>query len=141
MATAEATRDLIAAGADAVKVGIGPGSICTTRVVAGIGVPQITAVMDCYAEAKKTGTPIIADGGIKYSGDMTKAIAAGANVCMMGSIFAGCDESPGDFELFQGRKYKVYRGMGSIAAMENGSKDRTSRPAPRNWFRKVWKAV
>ena len=124
VATAEATRDLIAAGADAVKVGIGPGSICTTRIVAGIGVPQITAVMDCYEEAKKTGTPIIADGGIKYSGDMTKAIAAGANVCMMGSIFAGCDESPGDFELFQGRKYKVYRGMGSLAAMENGSKDR-----------------
>ena len=124
VATAEATRDLIAAGADAVKVGIGPGSICTTRVVAGIGVPQITAVMNCYEEAKKTGTPIIADGGIKYSGDMTKAIAAGANVCMMGSMFAGCDESPGEFELFQGRKYKVYRGMGSIAAMENGSKDR-----------------
>ena len=97
VATAEATRDLIAAGADAVKVGIGPGSICTTRVVAGIGVPQVTAVMDCYEEAKKTGTPIIADGGIKYSGDMTKAIAAGANVCMMGSIFAGCDESPGDY--------------------------------------------
>ena len=124
VATAEATRDLIAAGADAVKVCLGPGSICTTRVVAGIGVPQITAVMNCYEEAKKTGTPIIADGGIKYSGDMTKAIAAGANVCMMGSIFAGCDESPGEFELFQGRKYKVYRGMGSIAAMENGSKDR-----------------
>ena len=124
VATAEATRDLIAAGADAVKVGIGPGSICTTRVVAGIGVPQITAIMNCYEEAKKTETPIIADGGIKYSGDMTKAIAAGANVCMMGSIFAGCDESPGEFELFQGRKYKVYRGMGSIAAMENGSKDR-----------------
>ena len=124
VATGEATRALIEAGVDAVKVGIGPGSICTTRVVAGIGVPQITAVMDCYEEAKKTGTPIIADGGIKYSGDMTKAIAAGANVCMMGSIFAGCDESPGDFELFQGRKYKVYRGMGSIAAMENGSKDR-----------------
>ena len=124
VATAEATRDLIAAGADAVKVGIGPGSICTTRVVAGIGVPQITAVMDCYEEAKKTGTPIIADGGIKYSGDVTKAIAAGANVCMMGSMFAGCDESPGTFELYQGRKYKVYRGMGSIAAMENGSKDR-----------------
>lgn len=124
IATAEATRDLIAAGADAVKVGIGPGSICTTRVVAGIGVPQVTAVMNCYEEAKKTGTPVIADGGIKYSGDMTKAIAAGANVCMMGSIFAGCDESPGEFELFQGRKYKVYRGMGSIAAMENGSKDR-----------------
>ena len=124
VATAEATRDLIAAGADAVKVGIGPGSICTTRVVAGIGVPQVTAVMDCYEEAKKTGTPIIADGGIKYSGDVTKAIAAGANVCMMGSMFAGCDESPGTFELYQGRKYKVYRGMGSIAAMENGSKDR-----------------
>ena len=124
VATGDATRALIEAGADCVKVGIGPGSICTTRVVAGIGVPQITAVMDCYEEAKKTGTPIIADGGIKYSGDMTKAIAAGANVCMMGSIFAGCDESPGDFELFQGRKYKVYRGMGSIAAMENGSKDR-----------------
>jgi IMP dehydrogenase len=124
VATAEATRDLIAAGADAVKIGIGPGSICTTRVVAGIGVPQITAVMNAYEEAKKTGTPIIADGGIKYSGDMTKALAAGANVCMMGSMFAGCDESPGTFELYQGRKYKVYRGMGSIAAMENGSKDR-----------------
>ena len=124
VATAEATRDLIAAGADAVKVGIGPGSICTTRVVAGIGVPQVTAVMDCYEEAKKTGTPIIADGGIKYSGDMTKALAAGANVCMMGSMFAGCDEAPGTFELYQGRKYKVYRGMGSLAAMENGSKDR-----------------
>ena len=115
---------LIEAGADAVKVGIGPGSICTTRVVAGIGVPQITAVMDCYKVAKEYGIPIIADGGIKYSGDMTKAIAAGANVCMMGSMFAGCDESPGTFELYQGRKYKVYRGMGSIAAMENGSKDR-----------------
>ena len=124
VATAGATRDLIAAGADAVKVGIGPGSICTTRIVAGIGVPQITAVMNCYEEAKKTGIPIIADGGIKYSGDLTKALAAGADVCMMGSIFAGCDESPGTFELFQGRKYKVYRGMGSISAMENGSKDR-----------------
>ena len=124
VATAQATRDLIEAGADAVKVGIGPGSICTTRVVAGIGVPQITAVMDCYEVAKEYGVPIIADGGIKYSGDMTKAIAAGANVCMMGSIFAGCDESPGAFELYQGRKYKVYRGMGSISAMENGSKDR-----------------
>ena len=124
VATGEATEALIQAGLDAVKVGIGPGSICTTRVVAGIGVPQITAIMDCYAVAKKYGIPIIADGGIKYSGDMTKAIAAGANVCMMGSIFAGCDESPGTFELFQGRKYKVYRGMGSIAAMENGSKDR-----------------
>ena len=124
VATGEATEALIQAGVDAVKVGIGPGSICTTRIVAGIGVPQITAIMDCYAVAKKYGIPIIADGGIKYSGDMTKAIAAGANVCMMGSIFAGCDESPGTFELFQGRKYKVYRGMGSIAAMENGSKDR-----------------
>ena len=124
VATAAATKDLIEAGADAVKVGIGPGSICTTRVVAGIGVPQITAVMDCYSVAREYGIPIIADGGIKYSGDMTKAIAAGANVCMMGSIFAGCDESPGTFELYQGRKYKVYRGMGSIAAMENGSKDR-----------------
>ncbi len=124
VATGEATRDLIEAGADAVKVGIGPGSICTTRVVAGIGVPQVSAIMDAYAVAKEYGVPIIADGGIKYSGDMTKAIAAGANVCMVGSIFAGCDESPGTFELFQGRKYKVYRGMGSIAAMENGSKDR-----------------
>ena len=124
VATGEAARALIEAGVDAVKVGIGPGSICTTRVVAGIGVPQITAVMDCYEVAKEYGVPIIADGGIKYSGDMTKAIAAGANVCMMGSMFAGCDESPGTFELYQGRMYKVYRGMGSIAAMENGSKDR-----------------
>ena len=124
VATGEAARALIEAGADAVKVGIGPGSICTTRVVAGIGVPQITAVMNCYEVADKYGVPIIADGGIKYSGDMTKAIAAGANVCMMGSMLAGCDESPGDYELYQGRKYKVYRGMGSIAAMENGSKDR-----------------
>ncbi len=124
VATGEATKALIDAGADAVKVGIGPGSICTTRIVAGIGVPQISAIMDCYEVADKFGIPIVADGGIKYSGDMTKAIAAGGNVCMMGSIFAGCDESPGTFELFQGRKYKVYRGMGSIAAMENGSKDR-----------------
>jgi len=124
VATGAATKALIEAGADAVKVGIGPGSICTTRVVAGIGVPQITAVMDCYEVANRYGIPVIADGGIKYSGDITKAIAAGANVCMMGSMFAGCDESPGTFELYQGRKYKVYRGMGSIAAMENGSKDR-----------------
>ena len=124
VATGAATKALIEAGADAVKVGIGPGSICTTRVVAGIGVPQITAVMDCYEVAKEYNIPIIADGGIKYSGDMTKAIAAGANVCMMGSMFAGCDEAPGAFELYQGRKYKVYRGMGSLAAMENGSKDR-----------------
>ena len=124
VATGEGTRALIEAGVDAVKVGIGPGSICTTRVVSGVGVPQISAVMDSYAVAKEYGIPIIADGGIKYSGDITKAIAAGANVCMLGSIFAGCDESPGAFELYQGRKYKVYRGMGSIAAMENGSKDR-----------------
>lgn len=124
VATAEGTRALIEAGADAVKVGIGPGSICTTRIVAGIGVPQITAIMDAYAAARESGIPVIADGGIKYSGDLTKAIAAGGSVCMLGSIFAGCDEAPGLFELFQGRKYKVYRGMGSIAAMENGSKDR-----------------
>ena len=124
IATGDAARDLIKAGADCVKVGIGPGSICTTRVVAGIGVPQMTAIMDCYEAASEYGIPVIADGGIKYSGDMTKALAAGANVCMMGSMFAGCDEAPGTFELYQGRKYKVYRGMGSIAAMENGSKDR-----------------
>ena len=124
VATGEATKALIEAGADAVKIGIGPGSICTTRVVAGIGVPQVSGVMDCYEAAKPYGVPIIADGGIKYSGDMTKALAAGASVCMMGSMFAGCDEAPGEFELYQGRKYKVYRGMGSIAAMENGSKDR-----------------
>ena len=124
VATFEGTEALIKAGADAVKVGIGPGSICTTRVVAGIGVPQVTAVMNAYEAAMKYDIPIIADGGIKYSGDMTKALAAGGSVCMMGSIFAGCDEAPGAFELYQGRKYKVYRGMGSIAAMENGSRDR-----------------
>ena len=124
IATGEACKALIESGADAVKVGIGPGSICTTRVVAGIGVPQVSAVMDCYEVAKDYGIPIIADGGIQFSGDMVKAIAAGADVCMMGSLFAGCDESPGEFELYQGRKYKVYRGMGSISAMENGSKDR-----------------
>ncbi len=124
VATGAAAKALIEAGADAVKVGIGPGSICTTRVVAGIGVPQVTAIMDCYSVAKEYGIPIIADGGIKYSGDITKAIAAGGNVVMMGSMFAGCDEAPGEFELYQGRKYKVYRGMGSISAMENGSKDR-----------------
>ena len=124
IATGAAAKALCEAGVDAVKVGIGPGSICTTRVVAGIGVPQITAIMDSYNVAKEYGIPVIADGGIKYSGDITKAIAAGGNVCMMGSMFAGCDEAPGTFELFQGRKYKVYRGMGSIAAMENGSKDR-----------------
>lgn len=124
IATGEATKALIEAGADAVKVGIGPGSICTTRVVAGIGVPQVTAIMNCYAVAKEYGIPVIADGGIKYSGDITKALAAGGNVVMMGSMFAGCDEAPGQTELFQGRKYKVYRGMGSISAMESGSKDR-----------------
>ena len=124
VATGQGTKDLIEAGADAVKVGIGPGSICTTRVVAGIGVPQVSAIMDAYAVAKEYDIPVIADGGIKYSGDITKAIAAGGNACMVGSMFAGCEESPGEYELFQGRKYKVYRGMGSIAAMENGSKDR-----------------
>ena len=124
IATGAGAKALIEAGADCVKIGIGPGSICTTRVVAGIGVPQITAIMSAYEEAKKAGIPIIADGGIKYSGELTKAIAAGADVCMLGSMLAGCDESPGDFELYQGRKYKVYRGMGSLAAMENGSKDR-----------------
>ncbi len=124
VATGEATKALIDCGVDAVKVGIGPGSICTTRVVAGIGVPQITALMNCYEVAKQYNIPIIADGGIKFSGDITKAIAAGANVVMLGGLLAGCDESPGAFELYQGRKYKVYRGMGSLAAMENGSKDR-----------------
>lgn len=124
VATGEGTRALIEAGADCVKVGIGPGSICTTRIIAGIGVPQITAIMDSYEAAKEYGIPLIADGGIKYSGDITKAIAAGANAVMIGSLFAGCDESPGTFELYQGRKYKVYRGMGSLAAMEAGSKDR-----------------
>lgn len=124
VATAAGTIALIEAGADAVKVGIGPGSICTTRVVAGVGVPQLSAINDCAEAAAKYGVPIIADGGIKYSGDVVKAIAAGACVCMMGSLFAGCEESPGDTELYQGRKYKVYRGMGSIGAMEQGSKDR-----------------
>ena len=124
VATKSGAQAMIDMGVDAVKIGIGPGSICTTRVVAGIGVPQITAIMEAYSAAKEAGIPVIADGGIKYSGDITKALAAGANVCMMGSLFAGTDESPGEFELFQGRKYKVYRGMGSIAAMENGSKDR-----------------
>ncbi len=124
IATSEAAEDLIKAGADAIKVGIGPGSICTTRVVAGIGVPQITAISDVASVAKKHGIPVIADGGIKYSGDLTKAIAAGADVIMIGSLFAGCDESPGEEEIYQGRRFKVYRGMGSIAAMEVGSKDR-----------------
>ena len=124
VATADATVELIKAGVDCVKVGIGPGSICTTRVVAGTGVPQITAIFDCAEAAKPYGIPIIADGGIKYSGDVVKAIAAGADICMLGNYFAGCDESPGETEIYQGRKYKVYRGMGSIAAMEKGSKDR-----------------
>ncbi|KYH29315.1 MULTISPECIES: IMP dehydrogenase [Clostridium] len=124
VATAEATKDLIEAGADCVKVGIGPGSICTTRVVAGVGVPQLTAVMDCVEEANKYGIPVIADGGIKYSGDIVKALAAGAKVVMMGSMLAGCEEAPGDVEIFQGRSYKVYRGMGSLSAMACGSKDR-----------------
>ncbi|MBE6065223.1 IMP dehydrogenase [Clostridium cochlearium] len=124
VATPEATRDLILAGADCVKVGIGPGSICTTRVVAGVGVPQLTAVMDCVEEAQKHGIPVIADGGIKYSGDIVKALAAGASVCMMGSLLAGCAESPGETEIYQGRSYKVYRGMGSLAAMACGSRDR-----------------
>jgi IMP dehydrogenase len=124
VATPEGTLDLIRAGADAVKIGIGPGSICTTRIVAGAGVPQLTAVRQCYAVAKKSGIPLIADGGIKYSGDITKALAAGANVVMIGSLFAGTDESPGETILYQGRSYKVYRGMGSIGAMEQGAKDR-----------------
>ncbi|MBU5317377.1 IMP dehydrogenase [Clostridium bornimense] len=124
VATAAATKDLIEAGADCVKVGIGPGSICTTRVVAGVGVPQLTAVMDCVEVANEYGVPVIADGGIKYSGDMVKALAAGAKVCMMGSMFAGCEEAPGEVEIYQGRSYKVYRGMGSLAAMKKGSKDR-----------------
>lgn len=124
VATAEGTRDLISAGADCVKVGIGPGSICTTRVVAGIGVPQITAIVDCAEEALKHGIPIIGDGGIKYSGDIVKAIACGADVIMIGSLFAGTEESPGDIEIYQGRSFKVYRGMGSLGAMKEGSKDR-----------------
>ncbi len=124
IATAEAAHDLISAGADAIKVGIGPGSICTTRIVAGIGVPQVTAIFDAAEEAEKYHIPVIADGGIKYSGDMTKAIAAGASSIMVGSLLAGCEESPGEEELYQGRRFKVYRGMGSIAAMEHGSRDR-----------------
>ncbi|MHB1125510.1 MAG: IMP dehydrogenase [Bacillota bacterium] len=124
VATAEGTAALIAAGADAVKVGVGPGSICTTRIVAGIGVPQISAIYDCSREADKHNIPIIADGGIKYSGDIPKALAAGASVVMIGSLFAGTEESPGEIEIFQGRSFKVYRGMGSLAAMKEGSKDR-----------------
>lgn len=122
--TAEATRTLFEAGADVVKVGVGPGSICTTRVVAGVGVPQITAVYDCATVAREIGKTIIADGGLKYSGDVVKALAAGGNVVMLGSMLAGTDESPGEFEIYQGRRFKTYRGMGSLAAMEKGSKDR-----------------
>jgi IMP dehydrogenase len=124
IATAEAAEALIRAGVDALKVGIGPGSICTTRVVAGVGVPQITAIANCAALARKHGVPIIADGGVKYSGDITKALAAGADTVMIGSLFAGTEESPGDTILYQGRAYKSYRGMGSIGAMKEGSKDR-----------------
>ncbi len=124
VATAEGTKSLISAGADGVKVGVGPGSICTTRVIAGVGVPQMTAIMDCAREAKKSGIPVIADGGIKYSGDITKALAAGADSVMIGGLLAGTEESPGETVLFQGRSYKVYRGMGSIEAMKEGSKDR-----------------
>ena len=124
VATAEATRDLIACGADGVKVGIGPGSICTTRIVAGVGVPQMSAIDECAIEAKKTGTPVIADGGIKYSGDVAKALAVGASCVMMGSALAGTDECPGEVILYQGRKFKSYRGMGSIGAMTKGSTDR-----------------
>ena len=124
VATPEATEDLIKAGADCVKVGIGPGSICTTRVVAGIGVPQVTAVMDCAEVGEKYGIPVIADGGIKYSGDITKAIAAGASAVMIGSLFAGTEEAPGETTIYKGRTFKTYRGMGSSAAMSNGSNDR-----------------
>jgi IMP dehydrogenase len=124
VATGDATQALIDAGVDAVKVGIGPGSICTTRVVAGVGVPQISAIADCAQAADRHNIPIIADGGVKYSGDVTKAIAAGASSVMIGSLFAGTDEAPGDLVLYQGRSYKVYRGMGSLGAMKRGSKDR-----------------
>ena len=124
IATASGAEALINAGADCVKVGIGPGSICTTRIVAGIGVPQITAIYDAACAAAKYGIPVIADGGIKYSGDIVKALAAGANVVMVGSLVAGCKESPGEYELYQGRQFKVYRGMGSLAAMGKGSSDR-----------------
>jgi IMP dehydrogenase len=124
VATGEGTRDLIEAGASVVKVGIGPGSICTTRIVAGIGVPQITAIYDCATVARQYGVPIIADGGIRYSGDIVKALAAGADAVMLGSLFAGTEEAPGETEIYQGRRFKVYRGMGSIGAMQAGSKDR-----------------
>ena len=124
VATAEGAKALIDAGADCIKVGIGPGSICTTRIIAGVGVPQMTAIMDSVEEAKKSGTPVIADGGIKYSGDLAKALAAGADCAMVGSLFAGTDETPGETFLWQGRSYKAYRGMGSVGAMARGSADR-----------------
>jgi IMP dehydrogenase len=124
VATAEGAESLIQAGVDAVKVGVGPGSICTTRVIAGVGVPQMTAIRDAYRSAAKHGIPVIADGGIKYSGDVVKALAAGAHAVMIGSLFAGTEESPGETILFQGRSYKVYRGMGSLEAMKMGSRDR-----------------
>jgi len=124
VATAEGAKDLIKAGVDGVKIGIGPGSICTTRVVAGVGVPQLTAIMNCRPVSEKTGVPLIADGGIRFSGDLTKAIGAGAHTVMIGGLFAGTEESPGELILYQGRSYKVYRGMGSIEAMKKGSKDR-----------------
>jgi IMP dehydrogenase len=124
VATGDATAALIDAGADAIKIGVGPGSICTTRVVAGVGVPQLTAIADAAAAAKGSGVPIISDGGIKYSGDVAKALAAGAHTVMIGSLFAGTDEAPGEVILYQGRSYKTYRGMGSIGAMKDGSKDR-----------------
>jgi IMP dehydrogenase len=124
IATAEASKDLISAGVDAIKVGMGPGSICTTRVVSGAGVPQITAIMACARAARGSGVPVVADGGVKYSGDISKAIAAGADSVMIGSLFAGTDESPGEIILFQGRSFKSYRGMGSISAMKEGSRDR-----------------
>ncbi|HHY10360.1 MAG TPA: IMP dehydrogenase, partial [Firmicutes bacterium] len=124
VATGQATEDLIKAGADAVKVGIGPGSICTTRVVAGVGVPQLTAIWECARVGRKYGVPIIADGGLRYSGDIVKALAAGAGSVMLGSLLAGTKESPGETEIYQGRSYKVYRGMGSLAAMKEGSEDR-----------------
>ena len=143
VATAEATRALFEAGADVVKVGIGPGSICTTRVVAGVGVPQITAIYDCATEARKFGKAIIADGGIKFSGDIIKALAAGGHAVMLGSLLAGTEESPGATEVFQGRQYKVYRGMGSLGAMEKGQTTVTSKKTKRleNLSLKVLKDV
>ena len=139
VATAEATRALIEAGADSVKVGIGPGSICTTRVVAGIGVPQVTAVMNCYSVAREYGVPIIADGGIKYSGDVTKALAAGGSVCMMGSIFAGCDESPGTFELYRDVSIRYTAAWAPSLPWKTEARTAISRQMQRSWFPKAWK--